>query len=384
MAPLARTGPGPQGGQGRPGVTREVRVLQVLPRSAGGIGRHVAQIVSWFDEKDDITVDVAGPEMPVAMPKESVRVNIPDSPSRGHARAVVELHGLIRRGAYRVVHAHGLRAGIDAGLGVKGTEARVVLTVHNLIHSGLSGPRRVRLLGWAEPAALVLSDAVVAPSEEIASHLRRLAGGKRRPIQVVYARAQTPAVTRPAAEVRAGLGLTEDQRLVVSVARLHPQKALHVMIEAISRLDPEVVLAIVGEGPLRASLERLAGELGVSDRVLWPGWRDDAGDFIAAADAFCLSSVWEAVALAAQEAVLLGTPVVSTEVGGMPELIKDGASGRLVSPGDADALARGIRDVLDPQIGRRYADAAASAYAQRFSGEAMLGRLEALYREMAG
>ena len=171
--------------------------------------------------------------------------------------------------------------------------------------------------------------------------------------------------------------------MIVTVGRLAPQKDLATMIESVALLN-EGTLAIVGEGPLESELRRFADERGVSSRLRFVGFRDRAHDYIASADVFCLSSVWEAVYLAAQEAVSLCVPVVATDTGGIRELIEDGSTGLLVSPGDPATLARSIAAVLaDPAAAKRRADLAKSLYEGRFGLESMLGELERVYRELA-
>ncbi len=259
---------------------------------------------------------------------------------------------------------------------------KVVLTVHNLVQPEIAGGIRSRLYSRAEPLAVRSADITFAASQQIADHLKGRAPSARDRVEVLHVPVGSPPVVkRDAAAVRDELDVAPEEKLVVTAARLAPQKALHVMLEAVARVDG-CTLAVVGEGPLEDELRALAGRLGIADRVRWTGFRDDAADYIAAADVLCLSSVWEAVALAAQEAVLLGTPVVSTDVGGMGELIQDGISGRLVPKGDAGALAGALAEVLrSPDGGAAMATRAAADYGTRFSREAMLERLGRAYLE---
>jgi glycosyltransferase involved in cell wall biosynthesis len=114
--------------------------------------------------------------------------------------------------------------------------------------------------------------------------------------------------------------------------------------------------------------------------VRWLGWRDDSEEWLNAADVFGLSSNWEGVPLAAQEAIILGTPVVATDVGGMPELIEDRSSGRLVPKGDPHALADALYEVLShPSTAKRYADRAVADLRRKFSTDQMLARLRGAY-----
>jgi len=360
-------------------------VLQVLGRSAGGVALHVARIASGLDGVDGLVVEVAGPsDGPVAMPVPVREVLIPNGAARGHPRAIARLRSIMATGGYALVHAHGLRAGIDCALAARSVARppEVVVTIHNLMHSGVLGDARASVYRRAEWLAVMLSAHAFAPSEQIADHLKATIPRAADRIEVLHLGVGSPDPARPAAEVRRELGVLPGGRLVVTAARLAPQKALEVMLEAVARLPGDVVLAIAGEGPQEAELRALAADLGVADRVVFLGWTDDVAGYVAAADVFCLSSHWEAVALAAQEAVAVGTPVVSTDVGGMGELITDRESGRLVPTGDPDALAEALAEVLASEAtGRRYAAAARLRLEAEFSTEAMLDRLGGFYLE---
>ncbi|MDQ4064437.1 MAG: glycosyltransferase, partial [Actinomycetota bacterium] len=167
--------------------------------------------------------------------------------------------------------------------------------------------------------------------------------------------------------------------LVVTLARLRPQKALHVLVDAIAHV-PDTALAILGDGPLGPELTARAYARGVAERVHFLGFRTDAVDHVAAADVFCLSSIWEGVPLAAQEAIALGVPVVATDVGGMRELIANKISGRLVPPNDPDALAEALNETLtSPGDRERFALAAKRHLEAQFSMPKMLERVKAAY-----
>src|SRR5918999_1204408 len=360
-----------------------MRVLQVLGQSAGGVGRHVAEIVAAMDG-DDMTIDIAAPaDLRVPMPKEIVQVPIPSAVG-GHVSATLTLRSVMRFGHYDIVHAHGLRAALDAGVAGKTLRVPVLVTMHNLIRPEYSGRSNTRLFSWLEPLAVRMSARTFVPSEDIARHLRAAVPGRAADIEVLHAgTASPPQPARSPEAVRGELGVDENHALIVTVARLHVQKNLPNMLEALAKVD-EAFLVVVGEGPLEDDLKRMAESLGISARVAFMGFVDDPADFIAAADVFCLSSVWEAIALAAQEAVMLGVPVVSTDVGGMSELITDGESGRLVPAGDVDALRAALQELISqPELGRKYAQKARDDYRKNFSREAVLGRLRTAYSTYA-
>ncbi len=355
------------------------RVLQVLGRSAGGIARHVSQITAALDGSDGLQIDIAGPtDLPIPLPKAVIPLDIPEGPIGGHRQAVIALTRLLR--SYDVVHAHGLRAGIDAGIAARRADRASWLTVHNLVRTEISG-LKAHLYKRAEAAAVLATGHTFAVSHDIARHLRSAIPRRADKIEVLHLGiGEAPATDRSRADVRASLGVKDGARLIVSVARLAPQKSLDVLLDALAMLRTDASLAILGEGPLHAALEHKARSLGLEGRVQFLGFRADVADHIAAADAFSLSSVWEGVPLAAQEAILLGTPVVGTDVGGMRELIANKVSGRLVPPGDPSALAEALDEVLtSPERAAAYARAAQDGLRERFSTDRMLARLRDAY-----
>ena len=352
------------------------RVLQVLGRSAGGIARHVAEITAALDGVDDLSIDIAGPRgLPVPMPKDVIELEIPDGPL-GHRRARSNLRAILDAVRPEVVHAHGLRAGIDSAIAAKGSSVYVVVTVHNLVRPEVSGRLKAVAFKPAERLVVSRADRVLAVSRDIAD---ALSSGRSDKIEVLHLGVEPgKRPQRSPGEVRQELGFKPDDRVIVTASRLSSQKALDVMLQAMVHV--EAALVVAGEGPLERELRELTDDLGVGDRVVFLGFRSDVADLIAAADVFCLSSVWEGVPLAAMEAVQLGIPVVATDVGGTGELITDRVSGRLVRPRDATALAAALRDVLADEDARRvYVASARATLASEFSTERMLERLRAIY-----
>ncbi len=359
------------------------RVAEVLATSTGGVGTHVRSLVGPLAAAGAL-VRVCGPAATddlfgFAAAGAAFRpVQISAVP--GDPRAVVAL-ARATSGA-DLVHAHGLRAGLVAALArsVAGAARPLVLTLHNALQPG--GGVRQALLGRVEAATIRAADLVLAASADLADNAWR-AGARDVRVAPVSA-PPLPAPTRDRAEVRAELGVTGDRPLVLAVGRLHPQKGYDVLLEA-ARIwqlgDPDLVVAIAGDGPSGTVLRDTVDGDRLPVRLL--GRRGDVADLMAAADVCVLPSIWEARSLTAQEALRSGTPLVATRVGGIPELVGDGAE--LVPPGDAEALAAAVTAVLtDPDLARRLR-AAGPVQAQRWPDEAGTARsLVAVYRELLG
>jgi glycosyltransferase involved in cell wall biosynthesis len=155
---------------------------------------------------------------------------------------------------------------------------------------------------------------------------------------------------------------------VVTVGRLVPQKRHDLLIRAVAHLgDIPARLTIVGRGPMEAELRSLALALGIAHRVRFAGFCRQPWDLLAAADVFALASDFEGFGNVIVEALAAGLPVVATDAPYGPRFIlRDGQFGRLVQPGDAVALAQGIRETLqkrglDPSVQRAWAESFATA-----------------------
>lgn len=172
---------------------------------------------------------------------------------------------------------------------------------------------------------------------------------------------------------------------VLYVGRITPQKGLAHLIEAMA-LVPGVPLAIAGDGYERPTLERLVSTLGLGDRVRFMGSlsSEDVSRLYDEASVVCVPSVWpEPWGMVGPEAMAHGVPVVASNVGGIPEWLRDGETGYLVPPGNASAIAARLRDLLDrPEVASRFGEAARRIAAADFGIEshvdALLGLLQGM------
>lgn len=338
------------------------RVLQVLGSSAGGVARHVAQVAVALAERGDQVV-VAGPASlaPTVAPAGSgvsfAPVEIADRPSAGDLAAAVRLASLAR--SADAVHAHGLRAGALTVLAVRtravlpGPRPRVVVTLHNLPVGGRAVGAVSEVLGRVVALG---ADEVLGVSGDLVA-LARTQGAARAERALVPAPArQAPATT--AAATRAALGLDPLDDLVVTVARLAPQKGLTMLVDAAlvaARRRPRLRWLVAGDGPLGAELAARAAQVGAPVELL--GRREDVAELMAAADVVASTAVWEGQPLGVQEALGLGAAVVATDAGGTREVTGDAAV--LVPVGDAEAFGAAVGDLLDDADRRAVLRAAA-------------------------
>lgn len=317
-----------------------LRVLQVIATTTGGTGAHVRMLTEHL-------VD-AGAEVVLAGPQQAAdqfrfddvgarfaSVPIGSLPHPRDALTVRRLRQLTR--SADLVHAHSLRAGALAGLGIS-RQLPFVMTRHNLILA--TGARR-RMHEALERYTARRAHVTMCVSADLVDAVRRAGGQDVRRTFVTAPSLPEPGLDR--ATVRADLDIGE-RPLVLAVGRLHDQKDYPTLIAAARRLrsmDPTPQFVIAGDGPARPHLERLIGDTPV--RLL--GESDDVPSLLQAADVLVLTSVWEAGSLAVQEGLRAGLPFVGTRVGAIPDLVAD--AGLLVRPHDDRALASQLKRVLE-------------------------------------
>jgi glycosyltransferase involved in cell wall biosynthesis len=207
------------------------------------------------------------------------------------------------------------------------------------------------------------------------------------PARTLFIPIGLPTLPRVAGhDVRAQLGIEPGKPVIGSVALLRPQKAHHVLLRATALLVrewPDIQVLLVGDGPERQALERLARELGVDQAVRFLGYRNDISDVLSALDVAVSCSDFEGSPAAILEYMDAALPVVATAVGGVPDLIEPGVQGLLVPPQDPTALAGAIAEVLRDPARRRVMGASGRQRRHaEFGIDTFMGRLEALYLEL--
>lgn len=219
------------------------------------------------------------------------------------------------------------------------------------------------------------ADAVIACSRAAAEALRNC-----KP-ELIYAGIAAPDEMPPSASANGPLRLG-------MLARLVPLKRADTVVEATARLAAmgvDVQTEICGTGPEESSLRGLAVRLGVAERVTFLGWREDAAALLASWHVLVLPSMTEGLPIAVLEAMAAGRAVVASRVGGLTELVEDGETGRLIAPGDVDALTAGIVGLAENREELvRLGENGWRRVRVEFSDETMAEKITALYDRLLG
>jgi phosphatidyl-myo-inositol dimannoside synthase len=293
---------------------------------------------------------------------------------------------LARRNRYDVVHAfwpipHGLFAIAAKRAGNTG----MVSTFFSAELHWKGGIRRV--MAPIVRQIVRESDAVTVISSYTADLLRSIAGDTRS-VMIPFG-AATDAPRAIATRIRRA----EDSFDLIFIGRLVARKGVPVLLDAIALLrgDPRLSVRIIGDGPEREALQARAAQLGLADRVTFEGTvsADRLKDALAGCDALVLPAIvtekgeTEGLGVVLIEAMQYGKLAIATDTGGIPDIVEDGATGILVKPGDAVALAAAIRGAMnDPARALRLAAAGRDHATEEFSWDSIIGRLVEVYEDV--
>jgi glycosyltransferase involved in cell wall biosynthesis len=306
-----------------------------------------------------------------------------DAPRPTSVAWLPRLRRLVRERGIDVVHTHMPLPAVAARLALPGRRPAFVHTEHNM------WDRYRRPTRWGNAATYRRNARVIAVSDGVAGSIRSSV-----PVEVVvHGTDPSLAVTGEAARAaaRAELGLAPDARVVGSVGNFTAKKDQATLLRAVAEVPPadlggggDAVLVLVGLGPLEGELRALARDLGIAERVVFAGSRDDVFALLPALDVFALSSRFEGLPIALLEAMASGVAPVATRVGGIPEVITDGRDGVLVDPGDPTGLAAALTRVLGDDDERARIAACARARAGDFDLVHAVRRAEEIYRAALG
>lgn len=306
-------------------------------------------------------------------------------------RATLAMYRLIRKGRPHIVHTHMAKAGTAGRLAARLARVPIVVhTFHGHTFHSYWGPVKSAVFLQIERALGTMTDRVIAVGDAQKADIAHYGVAPLNKILTIPLGLEIEPMLdaeQHRGRLRAELGIVDDRPLIGIVARLVPIKAHEVFLEAASIIraaSPESTFLIIGDGERRAELEALARQLGVADATRFLGWRDDMREVYADLDVVTLCSNNEGSPVALIEALAAARPVVSTRVGGVPNVVQDGESGLLVPPRDPVAFADSVLAILrDPARGAQLGLAGRRAVFPKHASTRLVQDVERLYLELA-
>lgn len=378
---------------------RSVRIARIIARlNVGGPARHAISLTAGLDPARFVTTLITGvgePDegdlsaearargvQPVVIPELGPRIR----PGR-ELVALGKLVRLLRNLRPDLVHTHTAKAGALGRVAARLAGVPIIVhTFHGHVLEGYFSPTRTRLFVQIERALARITHRIITVSPRVRHDLLARGIGRPEQMEVVPVGLDLARfLDRPASSacLRETLGIPSKVPLLGIVGRLVPIKDHPTLFQALALLQthgPAPHLIVAGDGERREALKRLAQDLGLASRIHFLGWRNDLEAILGELDVVICCSKNEGTPVALIEAMAAGVPVLSTDVGGVGDLIVHGETGWLVPSGNPSALARGIRELLaDPEPRAQLVPAARAAALGRHDLNGLIHRMEALY-----
>lgn len=291
---------------------------------------------------------------------------------------IKKIRKYIKDNKINIVHCHQYTPYIYGLFGGLGTGAKVVFTEHGRFHPDSYRIKRMIL----NPILSRLTSEVTAISSATKIALARYELFPLKKIQVIYNGICPPEI---ATVKKSDLGIGEGVRILGTVSRLDSIKNQKMMINAFKDVltkIPNAMLLIVGDGPMRESLESQVERLGLDTNVKFVGFKSNALDYMALMELFLLSSFSEGTSMTLLEAMSLSIPCVVTDVGGNSEVVIDKETGLVVPNDDRKSFASAVCSLLsDSTLKRSYGDSASIRFSDCFTVNKMVQAYSALYEK---
>ena len=291
------------------------------------------------------------------------------------------LRDYVRQHRINVIHSHKYKTTFYAIAGRLMGRYRLVTTYHNW----LCDSRSLRFYAWLDKSLAWVNDVAIAVSRPVAQELlQHMPASKVRQLGNGIDLSRFDS-TRSRAEARRMLGLPSDSNVIGFVGRLSAEKGLRYLLDALPLIEqavPRLKVLIAGDGPERRWLADEIRARGLAETVHLLGNRKDTPDIYAAMNVFVLPSILEAFPMVLLEAMACQRPVVATDVGEVTRIVSDDHTGRIVPPGQSQALANALVDLLShPEILTEMGAAAQLHARKNFSSRAVADQYRRIYLE---
>lgn len=366
---------------------KQITILHVVGPTSGGIKEYVTSLVTNID-KNRFKQLIAG-NMPL-LPETDIEQFHLNLSLTAIPKAIWSLCKILTNKNVDIIHAHGLKANlvgiIAARLSRKG---KVIYTMHGGVSFSKAQPGKAKLYAALERILVRYNTKIITVSDILQKELHKRTQGKHGDIVTIHAGLKEDRLksnSNNLETIRHNFHIPANAMIIGTIARLAPQKGLCYLIKAMKQIlyhEPDTILLIAGDGPLRNSLENLVKKENIHPHVCFLGFVQDIGSLLGLIHVFVLPSWTEGFPITILEALLAEKAVVATKVGGIPEIIQHEVNGLLIEPRNPDALASSILNLLkNSKLRKRLGTTGKHIVKDRFSLEQMIAKYLAVYNEI--
>jgi glycosyltransferase involved in cell wall biosynthesis len=303
-------------------------------------------------------------------------------------KAFLRIFLLIKREKYTIVHTHTSKAGILGRWAALFAGVPIIIhTPHGHAFIGYFGRFMTSLFILIERITAIFTDTIITLTDRCKEEHVEFKIAKAERFRTIHSGVEMERFLNlhiDREKKKRSLGITDGYPVIGTVGRFISIKGHKYLIDAIkivSERIPDVRFIFVGEGPLRPELIKQAESLGVIDKILFLGWREEIPEIISIIDLFVLTSLYEGMGKVFIEAMIMGKPVIATRVGGIPDIVRDGEDGILIPPKESKRLAEAIITLLEDKDKREKMGRSGKMHASLYSDKAMVAKIDTLYNK---
>ncbi len=304
-------------------------------------------------------------------------------------KAFFALIKILRYERPHIVHTHTSKAGILGRWAAFFARVPVIVhTPHGHVFWGYFGRLKTGIFILLEKISALITDRLVVLTEQEKNDHLHFHIAPENKFSVVHSGINLDRFSNTSvdpAAMKKELEIPEGNFVVGTTGRLTHIKGHRYLIEAAGKIissRPDTTFVFLGDGELLDELKNMASISGIEENIKFLGWRQDVAEVMSIFDVFVLPSLNEGMGRVLVEAMALGKPILASDIGGIPDLVADGENGYLVPVGDVEALTARIREFLDDPWKREEMGNAGKRYAANFSADAMVEKIDRLYREL--
>jgi len=365
--------------------TKVIHIVEDL--NIGGLERVIESIVIGLNRnKYDVEVWclAKGGAIAEGLIRKGINLKILGMSSYYNPLNILKLSCYLKNSRLKIIHLHGYFGNTFGRLSA--VLARVPLKISH-VHTTYYNLKKRNIL--IEKILAYFTDKIICISKATKKFVEEFEGISGKKTCVIYnGISPVGKLSYRTAVKRNSYNFSKDDIIAITVASLTHHKGHRILIDSISLLSKKYLnlkLLIVGEGPLRATLESYVRDKGLSSTIIFTGEKNNVFPFLIISDLLILSSIErEGLGLALIEAMAAGLPLIGSNLGGIPEVIENNVNGILITPGNSNSLAEAIERLISNQILRdEMGKQGQRIYLEKFSGKIMLNKIESLYDRLS-
>ena len=368
---------------------KKIKVLRMISNlGVGGVQKRMVSLLPKLNkERYDIIVCSFKPgELQHCLEQSGIPVKIIPRRFKFDPVCIYRLCSIMKKENIDIVHTHCHKPNTTGRIAAKLAGVPVIIANEHNVDSWKSNWQLI-LDRWLA----AYSDKIIAVSEAVKSFYVKNANISTDKFEVIYNGVDLDFWQNnvPAKEIifkkKTELGLLQDDKVIVAIGRLHPQKGHEHLLRAAKKIIPKMQnlkFLIIGDGPMRLSLESLSERLGIKENIIFTGNREDIKDMLYLSDISVISSIREGFSNVVLESMACGKPLVATDVGGNNEIIIDGENGFIVPSKDEDALADKMLILAGNEELTKKMGLTAKQTVEKFSLMKMIHETENLYSRL--